>query len=157
MRLTRLPLMLGAVGFIMLACSNDSTTAPPTGIPAGVEIFTATLTGAGERPTPVTTTATGTAVITVLDHLLSWRVDVVGIDSVTLSHIHKGVADSAGGVIVNFNPAPTGLAFTGNLTTGSLVVNDSVLVLMRAQRAYVNVHTKKNGGGEMRGQTIKVQ
>lgn len=156
MRLTRLPLMLGAVGLIMMACSDDNSTTT-TGIPAGVEIFTATLTGPNERPAPVTSTATGTALITVMGNLVSWQVNVVGIDSIILGHIHKGVADSAGGVVVNFNPPPTGLAFSGVATTGSAVVADSVLVLMRAGRAYVNVHTKKNTGGEIRGQTIKVQ
>ena len=136
---------------LALACGNDTT-----GIPAGVEVFVANLNGPNERPTPVTTTATGRAVITVLGNLVSWKVDITSaIDSVTIGHIHKGVADSAGGVMLNLNPTPTGIGFTGALAVGSATVEDSVLTHMRNGRAYVNIHTKVNGGGEIRGQTLK--
>ncbi len=150
MRATRVFTVLAAVAAIGVACGNDTT-----GIPTGVEIFVANLNGANERPTPVTTTATGRAVITVLGNLVSWKVDVTGIDSTTVGHIHKGVADSTGSPIVTFTVTASGLNFTGTVATGSATVADSVLTLMRAQRAYVNIHTKKNGGGEIRGQTVK--
>jgi len=134
------------------SCSNNNTT----GIPAGLEVFTTSLNGANERLTPVTTTATGTAIITALGHQLSWKVDITSaIDSVTIGHIHRGVADSAGGVIQNLSPTPTGIGFTGTVALGSAVVVDSVLTLMRAGKAYVNIHTKKNPGGEIRGQLVK--
>ena len=142
-----------ALTAIAYACEDDD----PVALPAGVEVYVATLSGAAERPNPVTTTATGEATVTVIDNLLSWKVDLVDIDSVTLGHIHKGVADSAGGVVVDFAPAPTGLNFTGTATQGSAVVVDSVLTLMRGNRAYVNIHTRVNGGGEVRGQLVKVQ
>jgi len=133
------------------SCSDNTT-----GIPAGLEVFTASLNGANERPTPVTTTATGSAIITALGHQLSWKVDItLAIDSVTIGHIHRGVADSAGGVIQNLSPTPTGIGFTGTVALGSAVVVDSVLTLMRAGKAYVNIHTKKNPGGEIRGQLVK--
>jgi hypothetical protein len=141
-----------AVALVGVACGDDIIT---TAIPEGLEVFTATLNGTNERPTPVTTTATGRAVITVLGNLVSWKVDVTDMDSVTVGHIHKGVADSTGNPIVTFSVTATGLDFTGTVAVGSLVVVDSVLTLMRAQRAYVNIHTKKNGGGEIRGQTVK--
>src|SRR5207302_11475722 len=120
-----------------------------------VEIYTATLTGANERPTAVSTSATGRAVITVLGNLVSWKVDVTNIDSIILGHIHHGAVDSAGPVVVNFNPAATGLALPGTATTGSATVADSILTEMRTGIAYVNVHTQKNKGGEIRGQLQK--
>jgi hypothetical protein len=136
---------------IVGSCSDNTT-----GIPAGLEVFTASLNGANERPTPVTTTAQGSAIITALGNQLSWKVDITSaIDSVTIGHIHRGVADSAGGVIQNLAPTPTGIGFTGTVALGSAVVVDSVLTLMRAGRAYVNIHTKKNPGGEIRGQLVK--
>jgi len=151
MRAMRVFTVLAAVAVIGVACGDTVT-----GIPAGVEIFTATLNGANERPTPVTTTARGTAVITVLGNLVSWKVDITAaIDSVTIGHIHKGVADSAGGVILNLSPTPTGIGFTGTVAVGSATVADSVLTHMRNGRAYVNIHTRVNGGGEIRGQTVK--
>jgi CHRD domain len=150
MRVTRTFAAVAAATLVGLACSDDTV-----GIPSGVEIFIATLNSANERPTPVATTATGRAVITVLGNLVSWKVDVTDIDSVTIGHIHKGVADSAGNVIVNLSPTATGLNFTGTVAVGSLVVADSVLTLMRDKRAYVNIHTKVYPGGEIRGQTVK--
>ncbi|HYT83248.1 MAG TPA: CHRD domain-containing protein [Gemmatimonadales bacterium] len=150
MRVTRMFTALAAVTLVGLACKDDTV-----GIPSGVEIFIANLNAANERPTPVTTAATGRAVITVLGNLVSWKVDVVDIDSVTIGHIHKGVADSAGGVIRDLAPTPTGLNFTGTVAVGSATVVDSVLTLMRAGRAYVNIHTKVYPGGEIRGQTVK--
>lgn len=150
MRATRVFTVLAAVAAIGVACGDDTT-----GIPTGVEVFVATMNGANERPTAVTTTATGRAVITVLGNLVSWKVDLTDIDSVTVGHIHKGVADSAGGVMLNLSPTATGLNFTGTVAVGSATVVDSVLTHMRNGRAYVNIHTRVNGGGEIRGQTVK--
>jgi hypothetical protein len=154
MRVTRIFTVLAAVTLTVtlvgLACSDDTV-----GIPAGIEIFTATLNGANERPTPVTTDATGTAIVTVLGNLLSWKVDVVNIDSITLGHIHHGLVDSAGPVRVNFSPPVRGQNFTGTATVGALTVGDSVLTWLRDGAAYVNIHTQINGGGEIRGQLRK--
>jgi len=150
MHMTRMLAVFAAIA-IVGSCSDNTV-----GIPAGLEVFTASLNGANERPTPVTTTATGSAIITALGHQLSWKVDITSaIDSVTIGHIHRGVADSAGGVIQNLSPTPTGIGFTGTVALGSAVVVDSVLTLMRAGKAYVNIHTKKNPGGEIRGQLVK--
>ena len=150
MRASRLMTVLSIVTLVGLACSDDTT-----GIPAGLEVFTATLNGANERPNPVTTAATGTAIVTVLGNLLSWKVDVVNIDSIVAGHIHHAPADSAGGVRLNFAPPVTGQNFTGTATVGSATVADSVLAFMRAGNAYVNIHTQVNGGGEIRGQLRK--
>lgn len=150
MRTTRVFTVLAAVALVGVACGDDAT-----GIPAGLEVFTATLNGANERPSPVTTTATGTAIVTVLGNLVSWKVDVVDIDSIVAGHIHHGPADSAGPVRVDFNPPVTRQNFTGTATVGSATVADSILVFMRNGRGYVNIHTAVNGGGEIRGQLAK--
>ena len=151
MRATRVITVLAAVAVIGVACGDDII-----GIPAGLEVYTATLSGAAERPTPVTTTATGTAIVTVMGNLISWKVDVVNIDSIILGHIHHGPVDSAGPVRVNFNPAVTGQNFTGTATQGSLVlVGDTVQTWLREGNTYVNIHTQVNGGGELRGQLRK--
>jgi hypothetical protein len=71
------------------------------------EEFTATLSGAGEVPA-VTTTATGTAIFAVVsDSILSFRVDVAGIDSTTASHIHAGAVGVPGPIIVNLFAGPS--------------------------------------------------
>ena len=88
MRATRVLAVLTALAAIGVACKDDTT-----GIPSGLEVYTATLNGANEAPTPVTTTATGTAIVTVLGNLVSWKVDVLTpIDSIILGHIHRRAA-----------------------------------------------------------------
>lgn len=151
MRATRVFSVLAALAVIGVSCKDEIT-----GIPAGLEVFTATLNAANE-PTPVTSTATGTAIVTVLGNLVSWKVDILTpIDSIILGHIHRRHPDStAGNVRVDFAPAPTGLDFTGTATVGSATVVDSVLALMRAGRGYVNIHTKAYPGGEIRGTLVK--
>jgi len=144
--------LLTTAALVAVAC-NDNTT----GIPSGVEIYTAQLNGANEAPTAVTTTATGHAVVTVLGNLVSWKVDIdAAIDSMTAGHIHRHAADSvAGNVQVPFAVAASGIGFTGTAAVASATVNDSIVALMRAGRTYVNIHTKKNPGGEIRGTLVK--
>ena len=155
MHASRVLVMFSAIGLLGLACSDDNNS---TGLPAGTEIWTATLNGANERPTPVTTTAQATATIIVYGNAITWKVDVTSaIDSVIAGHIHRGVADSAGGVIQSLSPTATGIGFTGTVANGGVVPPDSVLTLMRAGKAYVNIHTKAHTGGEIRGQLVQQQ
>jgi len=152
MRASRMLTVLAAVAAIGVACGDDTT-----GIPADVEIFRATpMNGANERPTAVTTSATGVGVITVIGNLVSWKVDVTNITSVIAGHIHRRHPDSTfGGVIQSIAPTAGGTNFTGTLAIGSAVVVDSVLAIMRAGRAYLNIHTSANPGGEIRGELVK--
>jgi len=153
MRVSRVLVMFATISLVGVACSDNNTT---TGIPAGLSVFTATLNGANEKPTAVTTTAAGSAIVTILGNQLSWKVDITSaIDSITAGHIHHAPIDSAGGVRVNFNPTPTGLAFTGTATQGSATVADSIIAFIQAGKSYVNIHTRKNGAGEIRGQLVK--
>jgi len=152
MRRTRAFTMFAIVTAVGVACNDNNST----GIPAGLEVYTATLNGANERPTAVTSTATATAIITVLGNEISWKVDITtAIDSVFAGHIHRGVADSAGGIIQSLSPTATGIGFTGTVANGAIVPPDSVITLMRAGLAYVNIHTKAHTGGEIRGQLVK--
>lgn len=152
MRATRVFTVLAAVAAIGVACGDDTT-----GIPADVEIYRATpMNGANERPTAVTTNATGEAVITVIGNLVSWKVDVTTITGVNAGHIHRRHPDSTfGGVIQGISPTTGGTNFSGTLAIGSAVVVDSVLAIIRAGRAYVNIHTTANPGGEIRGEMVR--
>jgi len=121
------------------------------------------LTGANERPNPVETTATGSATFELLSNsTIQFNVDVTGITGATMAHIHTAVADSAGPIAVTLFTAsvPTG-PITGSLVSGSFnesnielpgVSMDSLLVLMRTGRTYVNVHTEAHPNGEIRAQ-----
>ena len=146
------------------ACSDDETT----GIPSNVEIFEADLNGANEFPAlPAPTTATGRATLTAIGNLLSWEVEVTGINNVSDGHIHFGAAGASGGVMVFLNPIDGDYAAASIIAQGSIVVDDTVLVHMRAGNAYVNIHTSDPAnagnntpgdfpGGEIRGQTRKL-
>lgn len=145
MRTTRLFTLLAAVTVIGVACGDDIIT---TAIPEGLEVYTATLNGANEVPPLVSpTTATGEATITVMDNLVSWKVEVTGIENVSAGHIHFGAADVAGGVMVPLDPTPGDYPTTTTIALGSMEVVDSVLTHMRAGNTYVNIHTSDNVGG----------
>ena len=144
----------------VMGCSDD------VGITVS-ERFTATLNGANEKPTAVTTNATGTAEFTYVADIpaLFYKIEVAGIDSATVAHIHGPAdANTPAGVIVNLFLGPTKpIGFTGTLAEGVVgqvgapvgMTPDSLLVLLRTGNAYVNVHTRVNGGGEIRGQISK--
>ena len=113
MRLSQAFAFFPAVALVGLACSDNGVT-----IPTDLEVYTATLNGANEAPTPVTTTATGQATVTILGNVVTWKVVIdAAIDSIIAGHIHRRAADSvAGNVQVNFAPAATGVGFTGTAT-----------------------------------------
>lgn len=128
------------------------------------ELFAApSLSGAKERPTPVVSTATGSATFELLpDGSIRFKVNVSGITGATMAHIHTGVADSAGPIAVTLftSTTPTG-PLTGTLASGAFTGSniqlpgislDSLLTLMRLGRTYVNVHTDLNKNGEIRDQ-----
>jgi hypothetical protein len=164
-------------GAAVIACGDDE----PTGPDLEIEEFTATLTGAAERPTANASTATGTATITRVGPTLLFRVDVTNLVNPSAAHIHAPAdTGQTAGVKVNLCGAtgvpacpagsPAGTAFSGTLATGSAagIVGtgmsfDSLLVLLRNGNAYVNVHTSDAAlgtnntpgdlpAGELRGQ-----
>jgi len=147
---------------VALASCSDNDVAIPVN-----EQFTATLSGANSRPTPITTTASGTATFTYVADLktLFYRIDVASIDSVFLAHIHAPAdTGQTAGVILNLWLGPVkGPGFTGTLAQGVGgdlgapvgMTLDSLLVLMRNGNAYVNVHTRAHPAGEIRGQLVK--
>ena len=121
---------------------------------AATETFKGTLAGSSEVP-PVQTTATGSAAVTLdtATKQASWRVEYSGLSSpATAAHIHCGAAAGANaGVAVPLGPA-TGLA---SQITGSGAMTDAQIADLTAGKCYVNIHTDKNKGGEVRAQLMK--
>lgn len=142
------------------ACNEDET---------GPELetnFTATLNGAAERPTPVTTSATGSATVTINDanSTIAYSVTVTGLLSPTMAHIHVGGINDAGPIALSLlATAPAVGTFTGVLTTGTgtaaqIVGAETFTTLaakIRAGTAYINVHTLAHTGGEIRGHLVE--
>jgi hypothetical protein len=150
----RIPNLLSLAACATLAaCGDDDPTPPPR------PTFRATLTGAAERPNAVNTPAAGTAVVVLDGATATYTItfsDLTG--TPTGVHIH-GPADATrtAGVVVNFpvaNVAGTTGTVTGTFTTtnSAAVSLDSLASMIRAGNAYVNVHSARFPGGEIRGQ-----
>jgi hypothetical protein len=137
----------------------SSTLAPP----ADLLLANATLSGANEVPA-VTTTATGTASgsYNKTSKLLNLNVTYAGITPIpTAWHIHNGASGVAGPVIFNFiNASNTTIASTfptpfAYVTPLALATDQETNLL--AGNNYVNIHSAKNPGGEIRGQLALTQ
>jgi hypothetical protein len=106
-----------------------------------------TLSGANEVP-PVTTSASGTATVSVNSEChVTAKVTVTGMTA-TAAHIHEGAAGANGPVIVPFTKtgdnqfaAPEGAKMT-----------PAQCASYKAGKTYVNVHSAKHPGGEVRAQ-----
>lgn len=145
---------------VAVACSDDEPTVPNV----TQTTFTAALNGDNERPNPVTTTGTGTATLVLFDEdSIQFTLQVASIDSVILSHIHAGDANTAGPILFAFPATSPPQSFTtlATLHTGTITPSstfngsftwDSLLTRLRAGTAYVNVHTQQNPSGEIRAQ-----
>lgn len=113
----------------------------------------AELRGSNERPAPNNSTAVGSALVTIdNNNVVTYEVNIDGLQNPTLSHIHKGDANTAGGVVVNF--AGGASAFSNGRTKGTIQIDSALAADIKANPAgyYVNVHTTAFPGGEIRGQ-----
>jgi len=154
----------------LLACGSSSNN----------EIFHANMTSAQEIPAPVglgNPTPTGTALFTNNgDGTVSYTVNgsnmtvtATGVSpAVTFTgmHIHLAVTGATAGVTVPLTMPTNGsssFSVTGTFTSSTCAsgqVNcintgntlDTVLTAIRSGGAYLNVHTSRNTGGELRGQ-----
>jgi hypothetical protein len=108
---------------------------------------TVTLTGANEVPA-VTTSASGTGTVTIKeDRSVTAKITVKDMTA-TASHIHEGAAGANGPVIVPFTK-------TGDNTfeaAAGAKLTDAQYAAYKAGNLYVNVHSAKNPGGEIRAQ-----
>ncbi|MEP7382968.1 MAG: CHRD domain-containing protein [Gemmatimonadota bacterium] len=141
----------------LVACGDDASAPAP-------ERYVLALTGTAERPNAVTTNASASAVLTVIGpDSIEYLIYASG-DSVTASHIHAGDSASAGPIMVFTFGGPVigrvdGVFRYGYITrqgtfSGAFTF-DSVLTRMRAGTAYLNIHTRRFPGGEIRGQIVR--
>jgi hypothetical protein len=133
--------------------------------------FTANLSGANETPAPgVLTGAFGTATVTLdlSTQTVSWNIDVFNMPSGTNNaHFHVGGPGLAGPTVVNI-AFPAGISndynLSGSATATNLLVRadqgirswEDFLQALMGNQTYLNIHSVVNGGGEIRGQVIRV-
>jgi hypothetical protein len=116
-----------------------------------------TLRAAQERPKPkgklakAKGTFTATITRTGTSGVIAWRLTFSKLSGRAIAaHIHSGARGKAGPVIVPLC-APCRSGAHGRATVAA-----SVLDALESGRTYVNVHTKKNPAGEIRGQVAAV-
>ncbi len=98
--------------------------------------------------------------VTVNGDSIHYRIELSNIDSAFLAHIHHGAAGTSSGVIVPLYVSPrpsTDLNFSGLMVDSTVAITSAILSQIRADTTYVNVHTKLNPGGEIRGQLFRFQ
>ena len=111
--------------------------------------LSATLNAGQEVPHPkgVRAGASGKFTATVTGTKVTWKLTFSHLTGpATAAHIHAGKKGEAGGVIVPLCGPCTSPA------SGTATVTSAVVKQMEAGTTYVNVHTVKNAGGEIRGQ-----
>lgn len=148
-----LALVLGA-GLGAAGCGKGSDN---------LTIWQADLLDSNETP-PRATGASGTAGITFDGTTVSYSVELHNINNVLFGHIHSGAAGTNGPVRVTLYPGPPVASVNGILVSSSFTaadVNgisfDNLIREMKSGTAYVNFHTTRYPGGEVRGQTRLLQ
>jgi hypothetical protein len=165
--------VIGAVLVAPIACTESYAVISDAA--SAKTNFTTTLSGSAEVPA-VTTTASGWGNFVLEDaNTLQYDLFVAGIDSVTMAHFHAAAAGQNGPVMAWFVPSEAARApGTGSIsvpaTGGVLRQNrvsraslamvapytwDSLTARMAAGTVYLNVHTRRNPGGEVRGQVVR--
>jgi hypothetical protein len=145
--------VIGAVGLVLLAVTGAAGARSQA---ARIQID-ATMIAGDETPTPKGDVASArgsfAATLTKSDTgaVLNWQMSFSGLTGDGLAaHIHIAARGVAGPVVVPLcSPCTSG-------ATGTANVNATVLEAIQNDRAYVNVHTKTNPAGEIRGQVSPV-
>ncbi|HEV8106775.1 MAG TPA: CHRD domain-containing protein [Burkholderiales bacterium] len=137
-------LLLIAASAVLASCAMYKDNAPSF-LP-GSGATSVKLTGAEEVP-PVSATGTGSGTIRVnSDGTVSGSVTTTGVEG-TMAHIHQGAKGQNGPVIIPLTKSGD----TYNVPAGAKL-NDAQQKAYTGGGLYVNVHTAKNKGGEVRGQ-----
>ena len=133
-----------------------------TAAPASAqESFRAThiaqLDGANERPNPITSNASGIAIMRLdtAARRLEYRISVSNLVDARAAHFHSGRPDTVGPVIHTITLPST---FATDHTVTGVWEGISSQDIMRLSRGtiYINFHTGANPGGEIRGEVERI-
>jgi hypothetical protein len=127
------------------------------------EKYRAKLDGNNEVP-PVNTTSEGVINFKTKSGMMTWKMNVTGINDATAANIHQGKVGEKGDIIVDLmqvskhKDTAKGMLMRGNVTDGSLTGAMAGKTLADLQTAiangdtYVNLATSDHPDGEIRGQ-----
>ena len=155
-----------AIGFAVAALASAEPSSSPTAAATTSETSTseagksvayrAGLSGASEVPKPrgVRAGAGGALALTLTDnagtYTARWKLTFHKLTGKAVAaHIHRGRPGKAGPVVVPLcGPCRSG-------QSGAAKLSHAVVTAIQTGAAYVNVHTKKNRAGEIRGQITR--
>lgn len=116
--------------------------------------FKASLNVAQEKPKPKAPAGAGGSftartVESKTAKTFTWKLSFHGLSGAAVAaHVHMGKKGVPGGVLISLcGPCKNG-------QTGKIKIAGAAEEAMEKGKAYVNVHTAKNGGGEIRGQIV---
>ncbi len=140
--------LAGSAAFFRLADTAHQSATP----------FSASMSGAAERPNPTTSTGTGFGLFSLEGNTLRFSINYSGLSgAATAAHIHgPGGVNTAAPVILSLAPFAAGPLGTSGAFSGTVVISDVFKALILAGETYVNVHTPNNPSGEIRGQIAPV-
>jgi hypothetical protein len=139
-------LLAAAAALALAACANVRDKMPDWMPGSGA--VSANLTGAEEVP-PVSTSGSGSGSFRVAeDGTITGSVTTKGVPG-TMAHIHLGAKGKNGPVIVPLTKSGD----TYSVPAGRKL-SDAQMKAFKAGETYVNVHTAKNKGGEVRAQLL---
>lgn len=117
------------------------------------------LSGAAERPTPVSTPGGGTGLLALEGNLLHFSVNYDNLKAdANNAHIH-GIADteSPAGVLVNLVPSNGGAFGRNGTLAGTVALSAAHRAAILEGRTYINIHSVgEHASGEIRGQIAPV-
>lgn len=157
----RVVLMVAAVMFFL----GTANTAQ-----AQVINLAAVMTGSNETPVPLVNGAYGIATVTVnlATQTVTWNIDVWNLPSgMSAGHFHVGGPGVGGPTVVNlvFSPGISNdFNLSGSATTPTAGLRpdqgirswEDFLQAVVGGQTYLNIHTAVNGGGEIRGQVLRL-
>jgi hypothetical protein len=142
--------VLAVLGALLLALpASGVSTADGTSGDGPLATLRANLTGEKEVPGPGDPDGSGTAVVKVFRAKICYTLRVENIQLRQLAaHIHLGLRDEAGPVIVPLEPPTGGFSSACTPITRAL----SLELREHPSRYYVNVHNERFPDGAIRGQ-----
>ena len=121
---------------------------------AQAQTLTVSLSGANERPTGNSSTATGTGSLIITDSLLTYSVSYAGM-SPTAAHIHGPAGqDATAGVMIPLTLSSS--SGTSGLFSGTATLSATQKTDILAGNSYVNIHSASFPAGEIRGQVALI-
>jgi len=137
--------MAAAVSFVSLAGCSTVRDAMPAWMP-GSSAIKVSLSGSEEVP-PLSVPGSGSGSFRVAeDGTISGSVSTKDVEG-TMAHIHRGAKGANGPVIVPLDKKDHTYTVPAGRKLTPEQLND-----LKAGNLYVNVHTNRNKGGEVRGQ-----